>query len=127
MKELEIGEVAKLIKLKPHTLRYYENIGLIKDVKRNDSGNRIYSENDLRWIEFLKRLKATGMKISKMKEYAELKNLGDTTISQRRTILKEHLNLIEDEIKVLLETQEYVKDKIEIYKEMEEDFNDRRE
>jgi|GEM_PF-3683013 len=67
------------------------------------------------------------MKISKMKEYAELKNLGDTTISQRRTILKEHLNLIEDEIKVLLETQEYVKDKIEIYKEMEEDFNDRRE
>jgi hypothetical protein len=67
------------------------------------------------------------MKISKMKEYAELKNLGGTTISQRRTILKEHLNLIEDEIKVLLETQEYVKNKIEIYKEMEEDFNDRRE
>lgn len=127
MKELKIGEVAKLIKLKPHTLRYYESIGLIKDVKRNESGNRAYSENDLRWIEFLKRLKATGMKISKMKEYAELKNLGGTTISQRRTILKEHLNLIEDEIKVLLETQEYVKNKIEIYKEMEEDFNDRRE
>jgi len=127
MKELEIGEVAKLIKLKPHTLRYYENIGLIKDIKRNNSGNRIYSEKDLRWIESLKRLKATGMKISKMKEYAELKDLGDTTISQRRTILKEHLNLIEDEIKVLLETEEYVKNKIEIYKEMEEEFNERRE
>lgn len=33
--ELDIGEVSKITKLKPHTLRYYESIGLIQDIKRN--------------------------------------------------------------------------------------------
>jgi DNA-binding transcriptional MerR regulator len=43
MADLEISDVSKLMKLKPHTLRYYESIGLITDIKRNASGKRIYS------------------------------------------------------------------------------------
>lgn len=67
MVELEISEVWKLTKLKSHTLRYYESIGLIKDIKRNASGNRVYSEEDLKWLEVINRLRETGMNINNMK------------------------------------------------------------
>lgn len=96
--ELEINEVSKLTKLRPHTLRYYESIGLIKDIKRNSQGKRIYSEQDLKWLEMINRLRATGMNISKMKEYARLRYIGDETVTERKNIMKEHLAYLNDEI-----------------------------
>lgn len=121
--EIEINEMAKLTNLKPHTLRYYESIGLIKDIKRNTAGNRIYSEADLKWLEFINRLRRTGMKISKMQEYTRLRDMGDVTIRARKNILQEHLSSIESEIVKLLEVKTYVAKKIEIYDEMEQTIN----
>ncbi len=116
----EISEAAKLMNIKPHTLRYYESIGLIKNIKRNSAGKRMYSKADLKWLEFINRLRSTGMKISKMKEYTRLRNMGDATITERKNILEEHLNSIDSEIKKLTEVRNYVAMKIDIYKKMEE-------
>jgi Predicted transcriptional regulators len=124
MVELEINEVSKITKLKAHTLRYYESIGLIKNIKRNSSGKRIYTEQDLKWLEVINRLRATGMNINKMIEYARLRHMGDETITQRKNIMKEHLSSIENEIKKLLEAKDYVEKKIKIYSEMEEKINE---
>lgn len=123
MAELEISEVSKLTKLKPHTLRYYESIGLIKNIKRNSAGKRVYTEEDLKWLEFINRLRATDMNISKMKEYARLRYMGDGTITERKNIMKEHLISIEREIQILLEARDYVAKKVEIYNEMERKIN----
>lgn len=126
MLELEINEVSKLTKLKAHTLRYYESIGLIKDIKRNEAGKRIYTEQDLKWLEVINRLRSTGMNISQMKEYARLRHMGDSTISERKNIMKEHLISIKKEIEKLLDAKEYVENKIKIYNEMEEKLNENR-
>ena len=123
MLELEINEVSKLTELKSHTLRYYESIGIIKDIKRNSSGKRIYSEQDLKWLEFIIRLRETGMNINKMKEYARLRYLGDETVLERKNIMLEHLESINNEIDKLLEARNYVKKKIKIYTDMEENIN----
>jgi DNA-binding transcriptional MerR regulator len=123
MLELEISEVSKLTKLKPHTLRYYESIGLIKDIKRNSSGKRIYSEDDLKWLEVIIRLRETGMNINMMMEYSKLRHMGDDTISERKLIMEEHLEAINTEIDKLLEARNYVRKKIVIYNEMEERIN----
>lgn len=123
MLELEISEISKLTKLKPHTLRYYESIGLIKDIRRNAVGKRIYNEQDLKWLEFIIRLRETGMNISKMKEYATLRYIGDDTISERKNIMQEHLASINKEIEKLLEAKKFVENKIQIYNKMEEDIN----
>ncbi len=125
MLELDISEVAKITKLRPHTLRYYESIGLIKDVKRNSAGKRVYNEQDLKWLEVINRLRLTGMNINKMKEYARLRHMGDSTITERKNIMKAHLASIEQEIQILLEARDYVTKKIEIYNEMEEKLNER--
>ncbi len=126
MAELEISEVEKLIGIKAHTLRYYESIGLIRNIKRNSSGKRVYSEQDLKWLEFITRLRATGMKISNMVKYAELRYIGDETVTERKSILKEHLISIEKEIQILLDSKDFVSKKIDIYNEMEEKINGKR-
>jgi DNA-binding transcriptional MerR regulator len=124
--EFEISEVANITKLKAHTLRYYESIGLIKDIKRDSSGKRIYSEQDLKWLEVINRLRATGMNINKMKKYANLRHMGDETVTERKNIMKEHLTSIERKIEELQEAREYVAKKIEIYTKMEEKLNENR-
>lgn len=123
MEQLEINEVAKQVNLKPHTLRYYESIGLIKNIKRNSAGNRVYSEKDLKWLEVIIKLRKTGMKISKMKEYACLREIGDETITERKNLLEKHLSSIENKIKELLEVRDYVAWKVKIYENMEEKIN----
>lgn len=126
MIELGISEISKIVKLKPHTLRYYESIGLIKDIKRNASGKRIYTEEDLKWLQVINRLRTTGMNINKMKEYARLRHIGDSTVSERKKIMEEHLKSIENEIERLTEAKNYVERKVEIYSEMEEKLNGKR-
>lgn len=125
MVELEISEVSKITKLKPHTLRYYESIGLIEDIKRNSAGNRVYSEDDLKWLEVINRLRQTGMNINKMVEYAKLRHMGDETVMQRKIIMQEHLKDIENRLQVLEEARDYVAKKVQIYSEMEEKLNGR--
>ncbi|MDD3224107.1 MAG: MerR family transcriptional regulator [Clostridium sp.] len=122
---MDISEVSKITKLKPHTLRYYESIGLIKDIKRSSSGKRIYTEDDLKWLEVINRLRTTGMNINKMKEYARLRNIGDSTVSERKKIMEEHLQSIEKEIERLNEAKNYVKRKVRIYSKMEEKINEK--
>ena len=50
MEMLGIRDVARESGISAHTLRYYERIGLISDVARDDAGRRMYSEQDFGWI-----------------------------------------------------------------------------
>jgi DNA-binding transcriptional MerR regulator len=108
-------EVIRQTGLSIHTLRYYENLGLIDPVSRADNGHRRYREADILRIEFLKRLRATGMPISEMQHYVELYREGDTTLLERLEILAEHRKKIEEKIDELKETLIFIDSKITRY------------
>ena len=67
---MKIGNLAKRTGLSAHTIRYYERIGLLPRADRDSSGQRDYGASILVWIEFLGRLKTTGMPIREMLRYA---------------------------------------------------------
>lgn len=73
-----------------HTIRYYERIGLLPYADRDTSHQRDYDASILTWIEFLGRLKTTGMPIREMLQYAALRNRGEATLSERRELLERH-------------------------------------
>lgn len=116
---MNIQQAARVTGLGIHTLRYYEKIGLIPDICRNSSGHRDYMEKDLAWIEFLNRLKATGMSLAEMKRFAVLREQGDDTVSERRQMLEIHQASIEAAIEIQLKILEKIREKILIYKNME--------
>ncbi|WP_211293193.1 MerR family DNA-binding transcriptional regulator [Brunnivagina elsteri] len=70
--ELTIQQVASLTGLNVHTLRYYERNGLLKPVPRAANGHRRYSSVDIASIEFLTKLRMTGMPIRHMQKFAKL-------------------------------------------------------
>lgn len=114
-----IGKFAKLTGLTPHTLRYYEKEGLLT-ATRNRGGHRIYLEADLRWVEFIKRLKETGMPIKEIKIYAGLRARGNKTLQARLEMLQLHRRHILDEIAAWEENLKNIDKKIEYYlKEIE--------
>lgn len=87
---MKIGDLARLTGLSTHTLRYYERIGLLPYADRDRSGQRDYDASILTWIEFLGRLKTTGMPIREMLRYAALREKGASTESDRRRLLEAH-------------------------------------
>ena len=87
---MKIGELAKRSGLTAHTIRYYERIGLLPYADRDQSSRRDYDALILIWIEFLSRLKTTGMPIREMLRYAALRRCGAATETERREMLEQH-------------------------------------
>lgn len=87
---MKIGDLARRTGLSAHTIRYYERIGLLPRAPRNASRQREYDASILVWIDFLGRLKTTGMPIRDMLRYAQLRERGEKTGSERHALLERH-------------------------------------
>ncbi|MBF9131178.1 MerR family transcriptional regulator [Plantactinospora sp. S1510] len=109
-----VAEAARLVGLSTHTLRYYEQEGLVRPA-RNASGYREYSAFDLRRLVFLTRMRLSGMTMTDLKRYTLLVEQGPSTIPDRRRIMLDQQDRITRQIRELglaLETTEY---KIRVY------------
>jgi len=86
---MRIAEVSERYGISSDTLRYYERVGLIPRVNRNDTGIRDYNEIDLKRVEFIKCMRSAGLPVEVLIEYVGLYQQGDQTIEARKEILKE--------------------------------------
>jgi DNA-binding transcriptional MerR regulator len=116
---LTITEVARRTGLSVHTLRYYEQAGLIRPIARTASGRRRYAETDLDWIAFLLRLRETRMPIAQMQLFARLRSQGDSSAPARRVMLEQHLAELLATITALQDSAHALQDKIAHYRAIE--------
>ncbi len=123
---LTIAEMANRTGLSAHTLRYYERIGLLDPIERAPSGHRRYSARDVAWVEFLTRLRKTGMPIRMMQHYARLRREGDGTLQARRELLSEHQRVIQNQINDLQQILDAILEKIVAYQNMEAEYERKR-
>jgi DNA-binding transcriptional MerR regulator len=114
-----IGDLAEKSGLSVDTLRYYEKIGLLPKVPRDGGGRRVYDAAILRWVDFLDRLKATGMGIKDRLRYAELRGQGSASLTPRRLLLEGHREKVAADIARLTEMLSVLDDKIDLYRRME--------
>lgn len=112
---MKIMEVSGQYGLSSDTLRYYERIGLIAPVHRNESGIRDYNELDLRRVEFIKCMRSAGLPIEVLIEYVGLVQQGDGTIEARKEILIEQRDLLSGRMKEMQKTMDILDHKIELY------------
>jgi DNA-binding transcriptional MerR regulator len=119
--KLTIQQVAEATGLTTHTLRYYERIGLIHPINREENTHRCYTVDDIGWIEFLLKLRATGMSIKDMQRYAKLQRQGDETLPERVQMLKTLRDNVEAKIQELNENLSLVSYKIDYYSKVIEE------
>jgi MerR family transcriptional regulator, aldehyde-responsive regulator len=112
-----IAEVSEKYDLSQDTLRYYERVGLIPPVNRNRSGHRDYSEEDLRWVEFIKCMRGVGLPVEVLIEYVGLFQQGDVTMNARKELLVEQRNLLAGRMEDMKKVLNRLDDKIERYEQ----------
>jgi DNA-binding transcriptional MerR regulator len=116
--KLTIQEVAQATGLSAHTLRYYERIGLIHPIDREQNTHRRYTTDDVGWIDFLTKLRATGMSIKDMQKYADFQRQGDETLPQRVEMLKSLRDKVEAHMDELSEHLKLIYYKIDVYQKI---------
>jgi DNA-binding transcriptional MerR regulator len=114
---LTISGAARASGVSAHTLRYYERAGLLDPVDRAASGHRRYAEEDLARIQFLTKLRSTGMPIRQIREYAELMRRGDGTHEARLALLEAHRDAVRAHLAETERNLELIDYKIGYYRE----------
>ena len=115
---MKVSEVSKKYDISADTLRYYEKIGLIKNVPRNKSGIRDYDENALKRIEFIKCMRSAGVEIEILIKYMNLLEQGKKTVLERKNLLSEQKNKLLEKQKSISSTLDRLDYKISLYDEI---------
>jgi len=116
---MTIDEVSKHFRISKSKLRYYEKNGVIKEIARDNNGNRIYTDNDLVWIDFFLNLKDTGMSLKEIVYYIGLKKGGKETVVERKEILLNHVDIIQEKIEELNLIKKEILEQVKRYEKEE--------
>jgi MerR family copper efflux transcriptional regulator len=101
MDRLTIGKVAKQANVCVETLRYYERRGLVTLPPRNDSNYRLYPQETVRRVQFIKRAQQLGFSLKEIAEILELRATPQTLCADIRTCTVAKIDTIEEKIRAL--------------------------
>lgn len=111
-------EVCREAGMTYETLKFYCNAGLIPHVKRDHNNRRIFDEHDVGWIKDLVCLKKCGMSIQEMKDYLALCLEGPASIPQRKVLLEQKQQALQEQIAELQDSIAYIDWKQTFYSEV---------
>ena len=111
---MKIGEVSKKYNVSIESLRYYEQEGLLGTIVKNKSGIREYSDDDLKKIEFILCMRNAEMPIQTLKKYLKLYYSDNSSKEDKKEIINNELNRINDKIKNLKNAKEILEGKIDL-------------
>lgn len=101
---LSIGRLAERSRTNTPTIRYYEQIGLLKRPDRRDSGHRVYGDADLKRLTFIRRCREFGFPIEQVRSLVDLLENGDRSCMEARDVAADHLAAVRsklDELRAL--------------------------
>jgi DNA-binding transcriptional MerR regulator len=114
--EMTIAQAAREAGVSVHTLRYYERAGLLTPIERNGSGHRRFSPQDVEWVVVCTKLRATGMPIRRIRQYAELVRAGDGNEEERLALLEAHREDVRARLREVRRNLELIDYKIDLYR-----------
>lgn len=115
---LSIGQVAERTGLSVHALRFYEREGLLADaVRRESNGRRVYTEDDVDWLDMCIKFRSSGMPLDTIRKYTELVRQGRGNEADRLALLRSHQDYVTAQIEELTECLRVITHKVTIYEE----------
>lgn len=96
-----IGEIAKRFNTTTDTLRYYDKENLLPFVQRDKNGRRIFTDDDLGYLEVIECLKKSAIPIKEISIFIQWCMLGESTLDERYDFIVDHEKQLEDKIKAL--------------------------
>lgn len=107
---MQIGELSHLTGVSTKTIRYYEGIGVLPEPERADNGYRVYDQQMVDRLEFVKDAQATGLSLSEISYVLELRQQGVGTCRHIVDLVENHLADIDRQIVSLKSTRKRLHD-----------------
>ncbi len=104
--ELLIGELANQWGISPQAIRYYERLGLLNQPQRTKAGYRLYSEEALERLKFIRSAQNFGLSLNEIKQLIDLKCQSITSYIKFKNMVKAHLEELEQQIDKLTVTRQ---------------------
>ncbi len=100
---LRVGELAQLVGLEAQTIRNYEQQGLLKPLLRSEAGQRLYGQEEVARVRFIKRASLAGLTLAEAKELLALVAEGERgeNIPRLKEVLEEKLRKTEQRMEEL--------------------------
>ncbi len=98
---LSIGALAKRSGTNPPTIRYYEEIGLMRRAARRDGGHRTYGDADLKRLTFIRRCRELGFPIDQVRSLVDLLENGDRSCLDARDLARRNLEDVQTKLSEL--------------------------
>src|SRR3954464_2747712 len=122
MRGLSIGQVAERTGLSVHALRFYEREGLLADpVRRGAQGGRVYSEDDVDWLNMCIKFRSSGMPLDTIRKYTDLVRQGPGNEQERLPLLRSHQDHVTPQNEELTERLDVITHKVTIYQQQLDD------
>ncbi|GAA2821904.1 MerR family transcriptional regulator [Kribbella solani] len=119
---LSIGQVAERTGLSVHALRFYEREGLLADpVRRESNGRRVYTEDDVEWLDMCIKFRSSGMPLDTIRQYTDLVRQGPGNEADRLALLRGHQDYVAAQIQELTECMNVITHKVTVYAQHLED------
>ena len=114
---MNIKKVSEVTGISADTIRYYERIGLMPRVTRNQSGIRDFTEREIGLLEFVRCFRKAGVSVEALIDYVALLEEGEGTEEARLAILKEEAEKLDARLAELQAARERLAYKIDNYQE----------
>jgi DNA-binding transcriptional MerR regulator len=101
MRELKIGELADLAATSVPTIRYYEQIGLVRRAARQAGGQRVYDRDDVEQLTFIRRCREFDFSIKQVRALVALVHDPKSSCMDARDMAAEHLAAIRTKMREL--------------------------
>lgn len=119
---MKINEVSKKFSVAADTLRYWERVGAIPKVSRDQAGYRNYDQEDLNWVSFAMCMRDAGVSVEYLIDYISLFKQGKQTVQARKDLLNEQLESVSERLAKMQASYDKLKYKVDHYEHIDKDF-----
>jgi len=99
---LKIGDLARATGTQVVTIRYYEKEGLLRQPERTGSGYRLYSEDDVERLHFIRRCRQHGMNLAEIRDLLAFRDSPAPSCAWISELVEKHIANVQAQIDSLL-------------------------
>lgn len=115
MKTYNIREIGEIFDVPSSTLRYYEELGILPEVKRDEHKQRVYTDEHIDRLQAITCFKRTGLPMSKIHDFFEYaENLRDN-IDKVVDMMEDHEKYIVDQMEKMQQDLDHIRQKVRFY------------
>ena len=107
--DFSIGELSKLTKCNIETIRYYERIGILKMPRRTGGGRRIYNQEEMKRLLFVRRSRELGFRLDEVRELLRLVDGEKYSCAEVKKITIDHADAVRKKIKDLRKIEQVLR------------------